>query len=247
MVDTPEEVKNKPQYFPQIFDQPNIERAASIILTPEAGISTEQRWERETPYLADLLGKGLFSKGWAFSKEQPPLILDYGCGVGRLAVDLVDRGAVVVGVDISASMRAQALQYAEGRPRFTVISPEMLPVLVAGGLRFDAAFSVWALQHVLDIKAVVACIKAALGSGGRIALVNSRRRLVPVVEAGEGAPPGSVNQTWADDGFNLSAYMSQEFTPVLGRNLNPAKVGDAVAGSSFYGVWKKDGRDENNM
>ena len=241
-----EETKSKPQYFPQIFDQPSIDHAASIILTSEAGISTEQRWERETPYLVNLIrdGLGLHKRE---ASAPSPLVLDYGCGIGRLAVELVDRGAVVIGVDISANMRAQALQYAEGRPEFTAVSPDMFAKLVAAGLRVDAAFSVWALQHVLDIKAAISGIKAALVPGGRVALVNSRRRLVPVVEAVEGASPsGRVNQSWADDGFNVSSYMGTEFTPVLGRNLNPAKVGDAVAGSSFFGTWEKS-HEKSNM
>jgi len=61
----------------------DIAQAMSIILTPE-GSTTAQRWETEPSYLADPIA------------EQLPItadsrVLDYGCGIGRLAHELIRR------------------------------------------------------------------------------------------------------------------------------------------------------------
>ena len=63
----------EPRYCPQVFDQPDLADAKAIILTPEAGLTTDERWERETAFLRPFL-------------EALPagLAIDYGCGIGRL-------------------------------------------------------------------------------------------------------------------------------------------------------------------
>ena len=72
------------QYFPEVFEVPDAEAAKSIILTNEGpGADTATRWELETPYVTALIAEHL--------KPQPGmLILDYGCGIGRLARPLID-------------------------------------------------------------------------------------------------------------------------------------------------------------
>ena len=67
---------NQPIYSPSIFDQENIEVAKEVVLTSENGVSTQTRWDSETPWLLNVIGKNIKSNG---------LIVDYGCGVGRLA------------------------------------------------------------------------------------------------------------------------------------------------------------------
>jgi 2-polyprenyl-3-methyl-5-hydroxy-6-metoxy-1,4-benzoquinol methylase len=59
--------------------------------------STEERWQVETPYVADLIGHALPTI------RPGDLLLDYGCGVGRIAKELIARHRCrVVGVDIDA-------------------------------------------------------------------------------------------------------------------------------------------------
>lgn len=62
-------------YDPSIFDRAGIEDAKEIVLTPENGVSTQSRWDTETPWLLNLIGKHLKPSG---------LIVDYGCGVVTL-------------------------------------------------------------------------------------------------------------------------------------------------------------------
>ncbi|HUS87967.1 MAG TPA: methyltransferase domain-containing protein, partial [Desulfosporosinus sp.] len=68
------------------------------------GIPMEERWEAETPAFAKEIVKNCPEGG---------RILDYGCGVGRLAKAVLElRPDVhVVGVDASNEMIKQAIEY----------------------------------------------------------------------------------------------------------------------------------------
>jgi SAM-dependent methyltransferase len=93
---------SEPVYRPEIFNPSSVDDARRIILTPEPGLSTDERWDRETPYLADRLVETMMP-------DESSLVLDFGCGIGRLAKAVIERsGCTVIGVDISARMRAYA-------------------------------------------------------------------------------------------------------------------------------------------
>lgn len=104
-------------------------------------------------------------------------VLDVGCGVGRWSCLLAARGARVTGVDISATMIAQARRRAgargvAGRCRFLV---QDLAALDAGG-KFDLVLSVTVLQHILEPAALRAALQrmvAHLGAGGRLVLLEA--------------------------------------------------------------------------
>ena len=85
-------------YRSDFYEVSNLEEAMKKILTPEGGLSPSERWEIETPILAEMLTKRL-------NLSSNNNIIDYGCGVGRLAKELIVRtGCNVIGVDISRSM-----------------------------------------------------------------------------------------------------------------------------------------------
>ena len=68
------------KYSPCLFEVDDLETAKRVILTPEQGTTTEERWEKETPYIVEQISECL--------KPDPgTCILDYGCGVGRIMVD----------------------------------------------------------------------------------------------------------------------------------------------------------------
>ena len=93
------ESEKKATYRPEIFEVGDLQSAKEIILTPEPDTTTEERWEYETPFLVDEIGRALTLDSTSF-------VLDYGCGVGRLAKELIKRHQChVLGVDISSSMR----------------------------------------------------------------------------------------------------------------------------------------------
>ncbi len=201
-----------PLYDPTVFNVGSQAEAKAIILTPEAGMSPEERWERETPDIIRRL------------KEAAPEArrwLDYGCGIGRLAKPLIDEGHTVVGVDFSADMRRLAKKYAQG---IEVLDPIGFDWYLAKAEPFDAAYAVWALQHIPKIDEACGLIYSALKPGGILCLVNRIERVLP------------TTQGWMPDGKDVpSALEKAGFTK---KTFVPLP-GPLYADGSIWSEWVK--------
>jgi len=91
-------------YFPGVFDVATPDEAVCIILTAE-GLTTQHRWATETPYFADLITNNINPR------DRSP-VLDYGCGIGRMAEALIDRHRChVIRRGHESSMRSLAMGY----------------------------------------------------------------------------------------------------------------------------------------
>ena len=179
-------------YNPAVFDARDVAAAMNIILTPEDS-TTAERWRNETPYVADLIGQSLII-------DSNSVLLDYGCGIGRLAKELIARhGCRVIGVDISAQMRAMAPIYV-GSDRFFACPPAMFDQLLERGLTVDGAFAVWVLQHCHKPADDIVRIRRALRADGRLFVLNNLHRAVPTRE-----------MSWVDDGIDVRARLCSEF------------------------------------
>ena len=166
-------------YFPQIFDSPTIESAKQIIVTsePNGGITSEERWVKETPFLVDEIGRYFqLDDGYgAPGNGELKVILDYGCGIGRIAKGLIDKfNCRVVGIDFNQSMRLHAPEYVLS-DKFVVWSPETLAKMIEIGFRVDHAFSVWVIQHILYPTEALNLINNVLNPGGLLYSLNSTR------------------------------------------------------------------------
>lgn len=100
---------------------------------PEAGVAIYSLGDpalldAATVELADLVASWIDLDG----RE----LLDFGCGIGRLATALAARGARVTGVDLSPEMIAEARRRAAGAAAFLPVSGNGLPELASGG--YDA-------------------------------------------------------------------------------------------------------------
>ena len=93
-------------------------------------------------------------------------VLDLGCGKGRFARRLMDRGAAVVGLDLSAAMLEQA-----GRLPRVRGSARRLPF--ANGV-FDAAMAVEVFEHLSPrgVDQALAELERVLRPGGRLAILD---------------------------------------------------------------------------
>ena len=206
-------------YNPAVFHVNDLAQAMSIILTPE-GSTTADRWEKETPYLADLIAE-------QFVLQPDSLVLDYGCGIGRLAHELIRRhDCRVVGVDISPSMRALSVIYTRS-DRFMSCSQDMLDGLIARGMAFDAALAIWVLQHCAAPAQDMARIKSALRPGGDLFVANGNTRSVPTAESG-----------WENDGLDVKAMLAGEFASVRDGQLARDKTTEIVAQGTFWGAYR---------
>ena len=98
------------------------------------------------------------------------LVLDVGCGTGRLTEKLIERlpHGRVAAVDRSASMIATAREYLRprhpGRVSFTQADGAALPFTGVA----DAVFSTATFHWILDHERLFASIAAALKPGGRL-------------------------------------------------------------------------------
>jgi SAM-dependent methyltransferase len=206
--------KVKAIYRPQAFDVPDVDAAKAIILTPERGTTTAERWELETPFVVDAIGQAL-----ALAPEH--CVLDFGCGIGRIAKELIERhGCRVVGVDISEQMRVLAPGYV-GSARFAAWSPEELDREVAGGFRATHAVSCWVIQHVLRPDAELARIEAALAPGGELFVLNQALRAVP------------SNRGWLNDGVSVEALLTARFDLVARGSLPCVVTTPEIAAAAY--------------
>ena len=207
-------------YNPDVFTVDSLQAASAIILTPEDS-TTEARWRVETPYLADLIGRHL-------DIGPQSLVLDYGCGVGRMARELITRhDCWVVGVDISQSMRALAHVYVNSE-RFFACSPEMLDTLIARGVTFDAGLAIWVLQHCLEPNEDLDRISRAMRPGGRLFVFNNRSRAVPTEE-----------HAWVDDGLDLYAMLSDRFVVIDGGAPAVEHTTPSIAQHTFWAAYRR--------
>ena len=209
-------------YNANIFDVRNIEEARQIILTGE-GSTTDERWKSETPYLADAIHQAL--------RITPETILiDYGCGIGRMAKELIQRhGCRVIGVDISDNMRALAPSYVQSN-RFFACSPEMLDTLVARNFVADAAISIWVLQHCLKPAEDIERIHRALVPGGGLFVLNNLYRAVPTRE-----------QPWANDGLDIKALVRERFSLEMEGKPSDAQTPRDLRDIIFWANFRKPG------
>ena len=125
------------------FECPDIGAARRIILMPEVGLTSGQRWYQETEWLLPRL---IF---------KPGPILDFGCGIGRLAKHIADAEHPVTGIDTSETMRDQAMRYVDNE-HFRVGSPQDLDAWtkMAGGHKASSARGCCSMY--LDIRREIA-------------------------------------------------------------------------------------------
>jgi SAM-dependent methyltransferase len=180
-----------PVYRPDIFTVSSIANAKRVIVTPEPGTTTQERWEKETPFLVE--------DGGARLGVGPDIcVLDYGCGIGRIAKGLIERfGCRVIGVDFSPTMRRLAPEYVLSE-RFNIWSVSVLDQMIAKGFRVDAAICVWVIQHVMEPVEVIQRIARALRPEGLLYALNSSR-CVP------------TDRGWINDRFDVHAALATTF------------------------------------
>jgi len=206
-------------YNPKVFQVADVDAAKSIILTPD-DMSSEDRWVRETPFLRQDVGD-------FFKPSEQSVILDYGCGLGRLAKELISQfGCYVIGVDISTSMRQMAPGYVE-HDHFFTCSREAFLMLVNRGLRVDGAYCLWVLQHCPRVKEDVGLITNSLKDHGKFYVLNNVCSAVPTDEG------------WLNDGVDIKALLGEHFTLVNESRLPESAASDLLSKNSFIGYYEK--------
>lgn len=209
-------------YDPSVFlNVETVDEAVRVILTPEAGLTSQQRWKTEAPFIMEILKRHI---------KPQSLVLDYGCGIGRISKPLIEMlQCEVWGVDISPNMRALAASCVDN-DNFVAMSPKTLNRFPAG--MFDAAVAIWTLQHVLDLGEAILMIHDALKPGGILFVLNNHQRAIP-----SNAGP------WLDDGKNVNAEIVGSgvlFQCIERGELEGADIaGSYLAKQTFWAVYRK--------
>ena len=209
--------QNLPIYDPSVFEQRNIEAAKDIILTAEQGVSTQTRWDAETPWLLNLISKHI---------KPNCLVVDYGCGIGRMAGPLLSAGHPVIGIDISESMRQHATNQI-ANDRFVAMTPTMFDQLVGIGIKADFVLAIWILQHCLDLEAEVSRLYRSMTKGGILIVADMRHRAVP------------TNQGWINDRKNVKEELSRYFNLIQQYPYNPPDAPQNLRNNAYVAFFQK--------
>jgi tetratricopeptide (TPR) repeat protein len=203
------------KYNPNIFDVQDVEAAKKIILTPESGMKTDERWEKETQFLSQDIS------GYFKTLNENSVVIDFGCGIGRLSKEIIAQtGAKVIGVDISDSMRKMAVECVNHK-NFQAISPTDLRQKVLDGLQVDGVISIWVLQHSVDPIADVALLKASMKENALIYILNNKISAVP------------TNKGWINNGVNIFNLLKAHFTINETSKLPEAVAKDKLHSETF--------------
>jgi SAM-dependent methyltransferase len=210
---------NKLRYNKDVFEVRTMDEARRIILTPD-DISTDARWELETPYLTDSIAA-------FFGPDDTSFLLDYGCGVGRIPRELIRRfGCTVLGIDISQSMRQLAPGYV-GDARFASCGWPMLDTLIGRGMQVDGALAIWSLQHSPRVADDIDRIRRVLKPGGKLFVCNLHHFAVP------------TNQGWTDLGLDIRTLLADAFEMVSVDGISEEHTTRSIAARAFLGCYRK--------
>jgi ubiquinone/menaquinone biosynthesis C-methylase UbiE len=172
----------------------------------------------------------------------PGTSLEVGVGTGLIAQGLTDRGASVVGVDISPAMLARA--HARLGPRVAIGDAMALPV--ATGSVANVYF-VWVLHLVGDVGATLAEAARVLRPGGRVIVLHGTPRqrteldeaLAPL------APFRTIRQDETDTIAELARGMGltevhRGYTEGYPLRESPAYVAEQMERKTWSWLWKLD-------
>jgi 2-polyprenyl-3-methyl-5-hydroxy-6-metoxy-1,4-benzoquinol methylase len=154
-------------------------------------------------------------------------LLDYGCGLGRIAkVAIEASGCRVFGVDASSAMRSLAPEHVLSE-RFLTWSPETLDKMIANGFRVDAAMCNWVIQHAADPRQVIARLEAVLVPGGLLYVVNGNYRCVPTTHG------------YLHDGFDVQAALAETFEELERYAFPPGVTSDDIKNIAVLQVLRR--------
>lgn len=158
-----------------LFKPKTLEEGKHAVVGDCNGFTMQQRWAAETPAFAKAIIKNIpVGRGGI---DIRPALLDYGCGVGRLAKEILSKNPTallrIVGLDASEDMLKQAYGYIADE-RFSPSIPNELK-----NEQFDLAYCIYVLQHVpaIEIREILSRIYTHLKDDGIFIYCSSDYRM----------------------------------------------------------------------
>lgn len=183
-------------YIKEVFDVQTFEHAKHVVLTSDP--DNPKKFDQETKFLVDTIAEQNF-----ITLTDESIVLDFGCGMGRIARELINQfNCKVIGLDISSSMLTFAKLYTANIKKFEGTHNYDIPQSV------DIALSILALQHAENPQKEIDNIINVLKPNGYFILLNEQTRFVP----------SDVDSqryiVWKDDGFNVFEYVGTKLKEV---------------------------------
>lgn len=150
-----------------LFKSKNFEEGRHSVVGDCNGIPMDVRWKEETPAFA--------KKILSYASNVPGFtILDYGCGVGRLAKEILNQNktVTVIGLDDSQDQLNLAKEYVNDS-RFIPVLPYQL------NQKVDLVYCVYVLQHIpsIEIREAIQRIHTFLKPDGNFIYCSSDYRM----------------------------------------------------------------------
>lgn len=180
-------------YNTAYFKTTDVDKAKDVILNGNSKYNANERWINETKFLEQVITQVLDPTG---------VVLDYGCGIGRISKCFIDKRYEVIGVEPSPEFRELATKYVDS-PRFTVLDHNAAINMANKNVKVDMAVAIWTLQHCNNVVEDINLIKQLLKTGGKFLVLNLKNRCLPVVRGNEA--------TWMDDGINIWTLLEKDF------------------------------------
>jgi ubiquinone/menaquinone biosynthesis C-methylase UbiE len=170
-------------YFKELFNSPTLDYAKDVVLTPDP--DNPNKFKQETTQLVNI-----FESQNIFTEDS--IVLDFGCGMGRVSKEMVERfKCKVIGFDFNDTMVQFAKEYVPESETFTAVNTYTTENSV------DICIAILCLQHAEDPDKELKRIYSFLKPGGYFILLNENARLVPVGVDNSGYP------IWIEDHINV--------------------------------------------
>ncbi len=199
-------------YAEQVFNADNNEKAQLISLPPAAGLDSRGRALKESMPTLDLLNRCIEIK-------PGDLIIDFGCGYGRLSKLLIERfGAFVIGVDLSGSMRNTASKFISD-DRFSVVSQKVFKKLVSEQMiSARLALCCYTLSLVAMPKQDILSLYSSVKNG--LFVLDFKARSIPAIEILDGHSNPQPQVKLLNDGFDVQGFAASIFDEVSSVELD---------------------------
>ena len=184
-------------YLYDAFKPTDFESAKNICIIPDS--NNRYKFDDETNFLIKFLN----DRGLLFTL---PLVLDFGCGMGRVSRELANVGCQVAGIDSSILMLEVAQGYVSSKKFTPIINTPSFPFQIKP--EFDLVICSFVLQHVEDPIKEIEFICSSMKDNATLVLVNESYRLVPV-----GMDKDRYVE-WSDDKVDIDAEISQRMNLV---------------------------------
>ena len=157
-------------YDSTFFTPTNLEHAKNLILTPEDS-SIENRWEIETSWTLETIK--LFS-----SINKDSVVLDWGCGIGRISKILIETfDCKVMGIDIEPKMLGYAIDYVNSE-NFSILSYDNL-FKTMPKKHFTHAIGIWAFQHSNRLQVEIPLIYESMKNNSELFVIDMMKKCIP--------------------------------------------------------------------